>query len=95
MPKTTDPVAASIPLSRVAVGERRVVALVDGPARDELEHEGLLPGNVVIVRARTPLGGPLVVELGRTRIALSVDVAAHVVTVAPVPSPDLPTGSIP
>lgn len=82
MLQTTDPVAFPVPLSRVAVGERRVVAGVAGPARDELQHEGLLPGSVVVVRARTPLGGPLIVEAGRTRIALSIDVAEHVSTLA-------------
>lgn len=85
MPETTRPVAAPVPpacvpLSRAPIGEHRVVIAVDDPVRDELQHEGLQPGTVVMVRTRTPLGGPLVVELGRTRIALSVDVADHVST---------------
>jgi Fe2+ transport system protein FeoA len=80
MPRTTGPVAATIPLSRVAVGERRIVVRVDGPARDELECEGLVPGSVVVVRTRTPLGGPVIVGLGSTRIALSLDVAGRVST---------------
>jgi Fe2+ transport system protein FeoA len=33
-----------------------------------------------VVAARTPLGGPLVVELGRARLALSTKVAAQVQT---------------
>jgi Fe2+ transport system protein FeoA len=87
MPETTRPVAAPVPptrvpLSRVSIGEPRRVVAVDGPVRDEVLHEGVLPGSVVIVTTRTPLGGPLIVDLGRTRIALSVDVADHVVTVA-------------
>jgi Fe2+ transport system protein FeoA len=87
MPETTRPVAAPIPLvcaplSRVPIGEHRIVIAVDDPVRSELQHEGLLPGSIVVVRTRTPLGGPLVVELGRARIALSVDVADHVSTVA-------------
>ena len=57
---------------------------VDGPDRRELEREGVLPGTVVTVVARTPLGGPLVVELGRARLALSTRVAAQVLTV-PLP----------
>ena len=69
-----------IPLSRVAVGWRRVVAHVDGPDREELAREGVLPGCVVVVAARTPLGGPVVVELGRARLALSASVAAQVAT---------------
>lgn len=78
---TTRPVAAPVPLARVPIGEPRVVVDVAGPVRDELEHEGILPGSILVVRTRTPLGGPLIVELGRTRIALSVDVAARVSTV--------------
>jgi len=71
---------APVPLSRVAVGWRRVIEAVDGPDRAELEREGVLPGSVVVVTARTPLGGPVVVELGRARLALSARVAAQVVT---------------
>lgn len=82
MPQTTAPVASSIPLSRVAVGEPRTVVRVVGPARDELEREGLLPGSEVSVIARTPLGGPVIVRLGRTRLALSVNVATQVATTA-------------
>lgn len=85
MSETTRPVAAPVPLSRVPAGERRVVVSLAGSSRDELEHEGLLPGSVVVVRTRMPLGGPLVVELGRTRLALSMDVAERVSTVAAVP----------
>ncbi len=71
---------ASVPLSRVAIGWRRVIEGVDGPDRAELEREGILPGSVVVVTARTPLGGPVVVELGRARLALSAKVAAQVAT---------------
>lgn len=90
MPKTTRPVAAHIPLASVPVGVPRIIERVDGPAWEELAFEGLLPGSVVVVRARTPLGGPLVVELAGTRLALSVDVAAGVATaaVARVPGSD-------
>ena len=71
---------AAVPLSRVAVGWRRVVHAIEGPDRAELEREGVLPGSVVVVTARTPLGGPVVVELGRARLALSASVAAQVAT---------------
>ena len=69
-----------IPLSRVAVGWRRVIASVEGPDREELGREGVLPGSVIVVTARTPLGGPVIVELGRARLALSATVAAQVAT---------------
>ena len=76
---TTD-IADRTPLSRIPVGWRRVITAVDGPDRGELEREGLRPGSVVVVAARAPLGGPLVVELGRARLALSARVAAQVKT---------------
>jgi Fe2+ transport system protein FeoA len=71
----------TLPLSRVPVGERRTITSVSGPARAELEREGLLPGSVVRVAGRTPLGGPVIVEVGRVRVAVSADVAASVETV--------------
>ena len=51
---------------------------------DELVREGILPGAVVQVASRTPLGGPVIICLGRVRLALSADVAADVVG-EPVP----------
>ncbi|HEX5827706.1 MAG TPA: FeoA family protein [Candidatus Limnocylindrales bacterium] len=67
-------------LARVAVGSRRRIVVVAEAAREELEREGLLPGAEVVVTARTPLGGPVVVELGRARLALSAAVAGLVHT---------------
>ncbi|HEU0244430.1 MAG TPA: FeoA family protein [Candidatus Limnocylindrales bacterium] len=67
-------------LARAPIGWRRRVIAVDDVAREELEREGLLPGAVVVVTARTPLGGPVVVELGRARLALSASVARMVAT---------------
>jgi Fe2+ transport system protein FeoA len=75
----------AVPLSKVAVGWRRVIEAVSGPDRAELEREGILPGSIVVVTARTPLGGPVIVELGRARIALSAAVAAQVAT-RPLPA---------
>ena len=73
---------APAPLSQTRAGARRVVTSVEGPLRTELEREGLLPGRVVVLAARVPLGGPVVIELGRTRLALSADAARAVFTVA-------------
>lgn len=73
---TDDPVS----LARVPVGWRRRIVVVDDAAREELEHEGLLPGVEVVVTSRTPLGGPVVVEVGRARLALSAAVAGLVHT---------------
>ena len=79
-----------LPLSKAPVGWRRVITGIDGPDRSELEREGVLPGSVVVVSARTPLGGPLVVEVGRARLALSARVAAQVQT-RPIAASDGPT----
>jgi len=76
-PTDTDPT----PLARAPIGWRRRIVAVDEPARTELEQEGIFPGVVVTVTSRTPLGGPMVVELGRTRLALSAAVAALILTV--------------
>jgi Fe2+ transport system protein FeoA len=66
-------------LADAPVGRRLAVVGVTGSSRVELEREGVLPGTFLVVVARTPLGGPVVVELGRTRLALSADVARQVV----------------
>ena len=74
-----------VPLSRVPEGSRCRILGVDAPHHCELAREGLLPGTEVSVITRTPLGGPIVVNLGRTRLALSASVAAHIATV-PIPA---------
>ena len=79
LPTTPDD-QGPVSLARVPVGWRRRVVSIDGPARTELEQEGMFPGAIVVVTARTPLGGPVVVELGRARLALSSSVAAQVDT---------------
>jgi Fe2+ transport system protein FeoA len=68
------------PLATVPTGTWLIVDRIDGPAREELEREGLIPGTQVLIAARTPLGGPLLVDVGRARIALSSDVARSVLT---------------
>ena len=72
-----------LPLSRVPTGSRCRITSVEATIRGDLGREGLLPGTEVAVIARTPLGGPLVVEVGRARIALSCAVAAGVATEVP------------
>jgi Fe2+ transport system protein FeoA len=69
-----------LPLSKAPVGCRRVIIRIDGQDRAELEREGILAGSEVVVAARTPLGGPLIVEVGRARLALSAGIAAQVET---------------
>jgi Fe2+ transport system protein FeoA len=72
----TDPV----PLSRVPHGSRCRIVAVDRAQGGELAREGLHPGVEVTVTTRTPLGGPVVGDLGRTRIAISARLAATVAT---------------
>ena len=77
----SDPVGGrSCALADAPVDEPRVVTRIDGPAREELEREGLTPGARVVVAARSPLGGPLLVRLGRARLALAASVAVQVLT---------------
>lgn len=58
----------------------RAVDAPGSPAAAELAREGLLPGSEIIVTSRSPLGGPVVIALGRARLAISADVASLVLT---------------
>jgi Fe2+ transport system protein FeoA len=65
--------AASPPLRLLDLGPRtpaRVVAL-DPEHAARLGDEGLHDGDLVLVESRLPLGGPLIVRLGRGRLALA------------------------
>lgn len=72
--------ASRLSLSRAPIGVPRTIRSVGAAARAELAREGLYNGAVVTVIARTPLGGPVVVQRGRTRLALSAEVAGDVET---------------
>ncbi len=65
-------------LDRLPIGRPgRVVSV--GPAfRDELAGEGVRPGTALSVSAAAPFGGPLVVLVGRARVAVARSVAATV-----------------
>lgn len=65
-------------LATLHVGGTLRVSDVDPAHAEELLREGLRPGAVVRVASRTPLGGPVIVVVGRSRIALSADVATAV-----------------
>ncbi len=62
---------------------------MDGPDQAELAREGVHPDRVVVVTARTPLAGPLIVEIGGSRVALSSGVASQVLTRAIIPADSL------
>jgi Fe2+ transport system protein FeoA len=55
-----------------------VVALADSPIGRRLATLGLEPGAPVIVQRRAPFGGPLLVALGGSRLALRPDEATAV-----------------
>jgi Fe2+ transport system protein FeoA len=67
-----------VPLVTLDAGApARVVAV--GPAdADRLAAEGLHAGGQLEVEVRLPLGGPVVVRVGRARIAIARAVAAGI-----------------
>ena len=71
-----------IPLAVLAVGARsRVLAVPPGDA-DRLAAEGLHPGDDLELEASLPFGGPVVVRLGRARVAIARRVAAGILVEA-------------
>jgi Fe2+ transport system protein FeoA len=70
-------------LARAALGAELRVVAVEPERRSALAQEGVVEGAVVVVERRLALGGPLIVRLGRTRLALARRVAADV-AVTPV-----------
>ncbi len=74
----TPSTAALAPVGEMLPGTRCVVERIGGYAADELAHEGILPGAEIRVAARTPLGGPFILEVGRSRIAVSACIASAV-----------------
>lgn len=65
-------------LEHLAVGVRAVVGAIALEHVARLAAEGLHEGDVVEVETRLPLGGPLVIVVGRTRLAVARRVAAGV-----------------
>jgi Fe2+ transport system protein FeoA len=67
-----------IPLATLPVGMRTRVVTVAAPDADRLAAEGLHRGDTVEVEAVLPLGGPVVVRLGRARVAIAREVASRI-----------------
>jgi len=65
-------------LDAVPVGRNATVVSIEAGHDGDLAMEGLAPGMTVTIAARTPLGGPLVVGVGRARIAVARSVAAQI-----------------
>lgn len=62
----------------IAPGVAARVVRVDPSDAPRLAAEGLAPGDRVRVETRLPLGGPIVVRVGRARLALARRVAAGI-----------------
>ena len=62
----------------MAPGVAARVVGVDPAEASRLAAEGLAPGDRVQVESRLPLGGPIVVRVGRARLALARRVAAGI-----------------
>jgi oxygen-dependent protoporphyrinogen oxidase len=60
------------------IGREATVVGIDPEHGEDLALEGLHPGTEVTVASRAPLGGPLVVGIGRARIAVARKVAAGI-----------------
>lgn len=92
--ETTSPVPAP---STAGAGDRRLLEVARGeggrvtavPADiDDLAREGIRIGSDVVVQARVPLGGPIVVRLGRARVAVPRAIASQVMVGASPSGPD-------
>lgn len=66
-----------------SVGEVVTVLAIDRDHLDELALEGVHVGSLLTIRGRAPLGGPLVVGVGRARVAVARSVAATVAIESP------------
>ena len=89
-----DPPQVSVPLHRVAPGNGGRVISVGPSHRAELAREGVRPGADLSVSSAAPFAGPLVLRIGRARLALARSVAGTVevtVGVGSTTSDDLPS----
>jgi Fe2+ transport system protein FeoA len=67
-----------VPLVALVPGARARVVAVPPEDVERLAAEGLHRGDILQVETRLPLGGPVVVRLGRARLALAQRVAAAI-----------------
>ena len=73
-----EPGVQTVALDRIPVGARGRVASVGADHRAELAREGLRAGTDLSVASAAPFGGPLVLRVGRARVALARSVARSV-----------------
>ena len=67
-----------VPLADLHVGVAARVVTVPAAEAERLAAEGLHRGDSLEVETRLPLGGPVVIRLGRARLALARRVAAAI-----------------
>ncbi|HJW21156.1 MAG TPA: protoporphyrinogen oxidase [Candidatus Limnocylindrales bacterium] len=75
-----------LPLDELPIGTPARVSAIAPAHAEELAAEGIGPGSEVVLVARAPLGGPVVVRTGRARVAVPGEVSAGV-TVRPTSEP--------
>jgi Fe2+ transport system protein FeoA len=75
----------SIFLAQLPVGARSRVLALAGEDADRLAAEGLHRGDALEVETVLPFGGPVVVRLGRARVAIARQVAARILVEAAAP----------
>jgi len=64
------PDAAHASLDALGPGNRGRVAWIDPTRQAELVQHGLIEGTVVRLESRAPFGGPVVLGIGRARLAI-------------------------
>lgn len=79
MPAPHPAAPSLVRLDRLPVGVEARVLDVPPPYRSELAGEGLRAGRTVRVTGRAPFGGPVLLLVGRARLAVSRAVAAGIV----------------
>ena len=83
----SDPQRTGVPLAQIESGRRTAVLGVTDEVPEILRYlaqVGLRPGADVHVVEKAPLGGPLTVEVGEARHAISLELARMVIVADPV-----------
>jgi len=79
-PVTPDP-AFSMPLTELSGGEQAKITHLSCDSSDKIKRlisMGFVPGRRIKVEERIPLGGPILVQMGEMKVALSRDYASKV-----------------
>ncbi len=71
----------TVPLAGLQVGDEGSIVCLRGTEPNGLRRlisMGFVPGRTVAIEERTPMGGPVLVRMGRTRIALAIEYTEQV-----------------